>query len=84
MKIVTGIGFNHESPIRHEQFITRKLSIAAARMAVNQSDRKPVQVGNLNAYRDWGHALDFCHAFYLISQQSDNEFAYVISTNTTI
>lgn len=64
MNVVTGIGFNHESPIRHEQFITRKLSIAAARMSINPDDMKPVQVGNLDAYRDWGHALDFSRAYF--------------------
>jgi GDPmannose 4,6-dehydratase len=60
LKIVTAISFNHESPFRHELFVTRKLSIAAARGVF------PESFGNLNAIRDWGHVLDFCRAFHLM------------------
>lgn len=73
LKIVTAISFNHESPYRHELFVTRKLSIAAAQ------ERWPVKFGNLNAVRDWGHAIDFCRAFHQMIE-NPKRFCYVVAT----
>ena len=73
LKIVTAISFNHEGPFRHELFVTRKLSIAAAK------GHFPVNFGNLNAIRDWGHVLDFCKAFHLMVK-NPKEFCYVVAT----
>ncbi|MCF8011399.1 MAG: GDP-mannose 4,6-dehydratase [Clostridiales bacterium] len=72
-----GILFNHESPIRGETFVTRKITRAAARIKLGLQDR--LYLGNLNAERDWGHALDFVEAQWLILQQDDPD-DYVIST----
>jgi GDPmannose 4,6-dehydratase len=72
-----GILFNHESPIRGETFVTRKISRAAARIAMGLE--KKVYLGNMDALRDWGHAKDFVRAQWLILQQ-DNPDDYVIAT----
>jgi len=72
-----GILFNHESPRRGETFVTRKVTRAAARVAVGLQDK--LFVGNLNALRDWGHACDFVKAQWLILQQ-DQPDDYVIAT----
>lgn len=72
-----GILFNHESPIRGETFVTRKITRAAARIALGlQTD---LYLGNLNALRDWGHAKDFVRAQWLILQQEEPD-DYVIAT----
>src|SRR5438128_1350809 len=62
-----GILFNHESPLRGETFVTRKVTRALARIALGAQDC--LYVGNLNAKRDWGHAKDFVEAQWLILQQ---------------
>jgi len=72
-----GILFNHESPIRGETFVTRKITRAAAKIALNLE--KKIFLGNLNAKRDWGHARDFVEAMYLILQQPGPD-DYVIAT----
>jgi GDPmannose 4,6-dehydratase len=72
-----GILFNHESPIRGETFVTRKITRAAARIALGLQDL--VYVGNLDARRDWGHAKDFVRAQWMILQQ-DHPDDYVIAT----
>jgi GDPmannose 4,6-dehydratase len=75
-----GILFNHESPIRGETFVTRKITRAAAKIALGLQDT--CYLGNLNSKRDWGHAKDFVEAMYLILQQDLAE-DYVISTGKT-
>ncbi len=75
-----GILFNHESPIRGETFVTRKITRAVARMALGMQD--VIYLGNLSAKRDWGHAKDYIEAMYLILQQ-DIPDDYVIATGIT-
>ncbi len=75
-----GILFNHESPIRGETFVTRKITRAVARIALGMQDR--IFLGNLSSKRDWGHAKDYVEAMYLILQQSEPE-DYVIATGIT-
>lgn len=72
-----GILFNHESPIRGETFVTRKITRAAARIALGLENR--LYLGNINALRDWGHAKDYVKAQWLILQQEIPE-DYVIAT----
>jgi len=72
-----GILFNHESPIRGETFVTRKITRALARIKLGLQDR--LYLGNLNARRDWGHARDYVEAQWLILQQSRAE-DFVIAT----
>jgi GDPmannose 4,6-dehydratase len=72
-----GILFNHESPIRGETFVTRKITRAAARIALGL--QKKLYLGNLNAKRDWGHARDFVEAMWLMLQQKEPD-DYVIAT----
>jgi GDPmannose 4,6-dehydratase len=72
-----GILFNHESPIRGETFVTRKITRAVARM--NLGLQKKLYLGNLDASRDWGHAQDFVKAMWGILQQ-DKPDDYVIAT----
>lgn len=72
-----GILFNHESPVRGETFVTRKITRAAARIAFGL--QKKLFLGNLNAKRDWGHARDFVEAMWLMLQQ-DKPDDYVIAT----
>jgi GDPmannose 4,6-dehydratase len=80
MFAVNGILFNHESPIRGETFVTRKITRAAARIALGLQDT--VYLGNLDAKRDWGHAKDYVKAMWLILQQETPE-DYVIATGIT-
>lgn len=75
-----GILFNHESPIRGETFVTRKITRAIARIALGMQDT--IFLGNLSAQRDWGHAKDYIKAMYLILQQ-DKPDDYVIATGIT-
>lgn len=75
-----GILFNHESPIRGETFVTRKITRAAAKIVLGMQDK--LFLGNLNAQRDWGHAKDYVEAMYLILQQEKPE-DYVIATGIT-
>jgi len=72
-----GILFNHESPIRGETFVTRKITRAVARIGLGLQDR--LYLGNLNSKRDWGHARDFVEAQWLMLQQSEPD-DYVIAT----
>jgi len=72
-----GILFNHESPIRGETFVTRKITRAAARIALGL--QRDLYLGNLDALRDWGHAKDFVRAQWLILQQESPD-DYVIAT----
>ncbi|MFP4041006.1 MAG: GDP-mannose 4,6-dehydratase [Desulfosudaceae bacterium] len=72
-----GIQFNHESPIRGETFVTRKITRAAARIACGMQDH--LYLGNLDARRDWGHAADFVRAQWLILQQERPD-DYVVAT----
>jgi GDPmannose 4,6-dehydratase len=75
-----GILFNHESPIRGETFVTRKITRAMAKIALGMQES--LFIGNLSARRDWGHAKDFIKAMYLILQQ-DKPDDYVIATGVT-
>lgn len=75
-----GILFNHESPLRGETFVTRKITRAVAKMALGLQDK--LYLGNMNAKRDWGHAKDFVEAMWLILQQ-DKPDDYVIATGVT-
>ena len=80
MFAVNGILFNHESPIRGETFVTRKITRAAARIALGLQDT--VYLGNMDAKRDWGHAKDYVRAMWLILQQEVAE-DFVIATGIT-
>ncbi len=80
MFAVNGILFNHESPLRGETFVTRKITRAVARIALGLQDK--VYLGNLDAKRDWGHAKDYVEAMWLILQQDTAE-DYVIATGIT-
>lgn len=80
MFAVNGILFNHESPLRGETFVTRKITRGAARIALGLQDK--LYLGNLDAQRDWGHAKDFVEAMWLILQQDKPE-DYVIATGVT-
>ena len=75
-----GILFNHESPLRGETFVTRKITRAVAKIAMGLQDK--LFLGNLDAQRDWGHAKDYVEAMYLILQQDVAE-DYVIATGVT-
>ncbi len=75
-----GILFNHESPIRGETFVTRKITRGMARIALGMQDC--LFMGNLSSRRDWGHAKDYIKAMYLILQQ-DKPDDYVIATGVT-
>lgn len=75
-----GILFNHESPVRGETFVTRKITRAAARIAMGLQDK--LFLGNLDAQRDWGHAKDYIEAMYLMLQQEKAE-DYVVATGIT-
>ncbi len=72
-----GILFNHESPVRGETFVTRKITRALARIKLGF--QKNLYIGNLNALRDWGHAKDFVEAQWLMLQQQKPE-DFVIAT----
>lgn len=80
MYACNGILFNHESPVRGETFVTRKITRAAARIALGLQDK--FYMGNLNSKRDWGHAKDYVEAMYLILQQEKPE-DFVIATGKT-
>ena len=72
-----GILFNHESPRRGETFVTRKITLAAARIKLNK--QKKLYLGNLNAKRDWGHAKDYVECMWLILQNEEPD-DFVIAT----
>jgi len=77
---VSGILFNHESPRRGLEFVTRKITDAAARIKVGLQDE--LRLGNLDAKRDWGYALDYVRAMWLMLQQ-DAPSDYVVATDVT-
>tara|TARA_R110000744_G_scaffold18499_8_gene49652 strand:- start:3253 stop:4215 length:963 start_codon:yes stop_codon:yes gene_type:complete len=76
----SGILFNHESPRRGETFVTRKITLAAARIKLGMQDK--LYLGNLDAKRDWGFAGDYVEAMWLMLQQ-ENADDYVIATGET-
>ncbi|NML19592.1 GDP-mannose 4,6-dehydratase [Pseudoflavitalea sp. G-6-1-2] len=80
MYAVNGILFNHESPLRGETFVTRKITRGTARIALGLQDK--IFLGNLDAQRDWGHAKDYVEAMWRILQQEKPE-DYVIATGIT-
>ena len=80
MYACNGILFNHESPLRGETFVTRKITRAVARIALGLQDK--VYLGNMDAQRDWGHAKDYVEAMWLILQQEKAE-DFVIATGQT-
>ena len=75
-----GILFNHESPVRGETFVTRKITRAASKIALGLQDK--LYLGNLNAKRDWGHAKDYVQMMWLILQADEPE-DWVIATGET-
>jgi GDPmannose 4,6-dehydratase len=75
-----GILFNHESPLRGETFVTRKITRGVAQLALGLTDK--LYMGNIDAKRDWGHAKDYIEAMWLILQQ-DQPDDYVIATGIT-
>lgn len=75
-----GILFNHESPLRGETFVTRKITRAAAKIKLGLQDK--LFLGNLDAQRDWGHAKDYVYGMYLMMQQ-DKADDYVLATGET-
>ena len=80
MFATNGILFNHESPLRGETFVTRKITRAVAKIALGMQDK--LYLGNLDAQRDWGHAKDYVEGMYLILQQEQPE-DYVLATGVT-
>ncbi len=80
MYACNGILFNHESPIRGETFVTRKITRATSRIALGMQDK--IYLGNLNAKRDWGHAKDYVRMMWMILQ-ADKPEDWVIATNKT-
>jgi GDPmannose 4,6-dehydratase len=77
---VSGIMFNHESPRRGYEFVTRKITSGVARIAAGQA--KELRLGNLDAKRDWGHAREYVEAMWLMLQQPEPD-DYVIATGET-
>ncbi|MEC9010952.1 MAG: GDP-mannose 4,6-dehydratase [SAR324 cluster bacterium] len=78
-----GILFNHESPVRGETFVTRKITRAVARISMGTQER--VYLGNLDAKRDWGHASDFVEGMWRILQQEEpGDFVLATGVTTTI
>jgi GDPmannose 4,6-dehydratase len=80
MYAVNGILFNHESPLRGETFVTRKITRGATKIALGLQDK--IYLGNLNARRDWGHAKDYVEGMWRILQQDTPE-DYVLATGVT-
>ena len=80
MYACNGIMFNHESPIRGETFVTRKITRATAKIALKLQDK--LYLGNLDAKRDWGHAKDFVRVMWMILQADEPE-DWVIATGKT-
>jgi GDPmannose 4,6-dehydratase len=76
----SGILFNHESPLRGPEFVTRKVSMAAARIKLGK--QKELRLGNIDAQRDWGFAGDYVEAMWLMLQQAQSD-DYVIATGIT-
>jgi GDPmannose 4,6-dehydratase len=80
MNACCGILFNHESPLRGEEFVTRKLSLAVTR--ISRGKQEKVLLGNLDAKRDWGYAAEFVEGMWMMLQQ-DQADDYVIATGET-
>lgn len=80
MYACNGVLFNHESPLRGETFVTRKITRAVAAIALGKQDK--LYLGNLDAQRDWGHAKDYVRAMWMMLQQDTPE-DYVIATGIT-
>src|SRR5580700_10294680 len=80
MFAANGILFNHESPLRGETFVTRKITRGVAKIGLGLQEK--LYLGNLNARRDWGHAKDYVEAMWLILQQHEPE-DFVIATGVT-
>jgi GDPmannose 4,6-dehydratase len=80
MYAVNGILFNHESPLRGETFVTRKITRGVAKIGLGMHDK--IFLGNLNAQRDWGHAKDYVEGMWRILQQPVPE-DYVLATGVT-
>ncbi len=80
MFATNGILFNHESPLRGETFVTRKITRGVAKIALGLQDK--IFLGNIDSKRDWGHAKDYVEAMWLILQQDEPE-DYVIATGIT-
>src|SRR6056300_57099 len=80
MYACNGILFNHESPLRGETFVTRKITRGVAKIALGLQDK--IWMGNINAKRDWGHAKDYVEGMHLILQQDQPE-DYVLATGHT-
>ena len=80
MYACNGILFNHESPLRGETFVTRKITRGVAKIGLGLQDK--IYLGNLDARRDWGHAKDYVEAMWRILQQPEAE-DYVIATGVT-
>ena len=80
LHLSSGILFNHESPRRGETFVTRKITMAAAK--IKKGLQKDLRLGNLDAKRDWGHAKDYVNAMWLMLQQEKPD-DYVIATGET-
>jgi GDPmannose 4,6-dehydratase len=80
MYACNGILFNHESPLRGETFVTRKITRAVARIALGL--QQVLYMGNIDAKRDWGHAKDYIKAMWLMLQQEEAE-DFVIATGIT-
>ena len=80
MYAVNGILFNHESPLRGETFVTRKITIGTAKIATGKEDI--LLLGNLDAKRDWGHAKDYAEGMWMMMQQEKPE-DFVLATGIT-
>jgi GDPmannose 4,6-dehydratase len=80
MHASSGILFNHESPLRGIEFVTRKITDGVARIKLGRADS--IALGNLDAKRDWGHARDYVEAMWLMLQQ-DKPDDYVVATGRT-
>jgi GDPmannose 4,6-dehydratase len=76
-----GILFNHESPYRGENFVTRKITIGLSRAFMG--DKRPVYLGNLNSKRDWGHARDYVEAQWMMLQANKPD-DYVVATGSQV
>ncbi|MEM7017880.1 MAG: GDP-mannose 4,6-dehydratase, partial [Pseudomonadota bacterium] len=80
MRCSCGILFNHESPLRGQEFVTRKISIAISRIASGLQDK--LELGNLDAMRDWGHAADYVDGMWRMTQRSEGD-DFVLGTGET-
>lgn len=78
MFIATAIAFNHESPLRSTDFVTRKLTRGVARIKLGLQEK--LSVGNLYAIRDWGHAEDYVRAMWMMLNKTDEADEFIICT----